>query len=190
MCIQVLLKDEGYQMSCWHYFSNSLFLFPAYRRNKSIPIGKKRCCFYFSLLSVCLPISEVTSLSPVLGLQNPATQAWSAWLRTQWTLSASANYKVLGCTSPNENKWILQLLGLQICYGTVFQPTCYHRFPVRLEDGCNVHCLSDSTGCWSENTDLSSAGISQLNCFLLPVKNATFSPRLSCCQSQKCILVI
>lgn len=37
----------------------------------------------FTSLYYLFVFQLVTSMSPVLGLQNPAAQAWSSWLRTQ-----------------------------------------------------------------------------------------------------------
>jgi len=112
---------------------NSLFL-PAYRRNNSIwnkgaaPLVQRRRNTIYTFLCYLLVCKGGISMSLVLALQNPTAQAWSTWPRTQWTLAATANYKVLGCTSPNDNKWIVQLQ-LQICCGTAFQPSCYLRVP-------------------------------------------------------------
>lgn len=91
------------------------------------PLFQRRRNTIYTFLCYLLVCKGGISISLVLALQNSTAQAQSTWPRTQWTLAVTANYKVLGCTSPNDNKRIVQL-HLQIC-GTVFQPSCYLRAP-------------------------------------------------------------
>lgn len=119
MCIQVLIKDEECWVSCWHCFSNSLFLFSAYRRNKSIPKGKKRCCFYFSLLSVCLPVSDIYVTSS--GFAEPCTPGVLGWGHNELWLHLLIT-KYLDVLHLMKTNWLCNYWDCRYAVGQCFNP--------------------------------------------------------------------